>query len=243
MRTRTRWELAVMAAVLVAFAALLGFPFFTVGPPDTGSEGHLPVLIIWAVLSAPSVVAARVLCRAWWRGDTRDGPERLLGWAVGVLPEGRRDWGAAMIAELAEVRDPVARARFVAGCARAALFPPSAGRGPLLAGALTVGAAPTAGLAVGQALPVMQVFTVTFLVLVGALTALALSRPRHRPRRPASGPAITVVGPAGVVAAIALAAYVLAQDPPAHRPSAPTTPSSSPRSSSAVSGWSWPPGP
>ncbi|MGW6903561.1 hypothetical protein [Streptomyces sp. NPDC054940] len=217
MRTRARFELAVMAAVSVAFAALLGLAFVTVGPPDTDSEGYLPVLIIWAVLSAPSLVAARILCRAWWRRDTRDGPERLLGWAAGLLPQARRDWGAAMVAELAEVRGPVARVRFAAGCARAALFPPSAGRGPLLAGAMTVAAAPTAGLAVGHALPAMQVFTVTFLVLVGALTALALSRPRHRPLRPASGPVITVAGLAGVAAAITLAAYVLVQDQPAER--------------------------
>ncbi|MFC5213384.1 hypothetical protein [Streptomyces coerulescens] len=217
MRTRTRFELVVMAAVAAAVAALLGFGFLTVGPPDTDSEGYLPVLVVWAVLSAPSLVAARILCRSWWRReDTRDGPERLLGRAVGALPQSHRDWGAAMVAELAEVRGPMARARFAVGCARAALFPPSSGRGPLLAGAVTVAAAPTAGLAVGQALPALRVFTVMFLVLLGALAAFALSRPRAL-RPPASGPVVTVFGLAGVVTAIALAAYVLVQDPPAER--------------------------
>jgi hypothetical protein len=46
------------------------------------------------------------------------------------MPAGRRDWGAAMLAELAQLQNPSARWRFALGCAQAALFPP--GRGGLM---------------------------------------------------------------------------------------------------------------
>ncbi|WP_157437104.1 hypothetical protein [Actinoplanes subtropicus] len=50
----------------------------------------------------------------------RDGPARLLGAAVRVLPAGRRDWGRAMQAELAAIEDPADRRGFAWGCLRAA---------------------------------------------------------------------------------------------------------------------------
>jgi hypothetical protein len=53
-----------------------------------------------------------------------DWPARLLTSAVRCLPAERRDWGAAMLAELAHLQQPFARRRFALGCARVALFPP-----------------------------------------------------------------------------------------------------------------------
>jgi hypothetical protein len=55
------------------------------------------------------------------RSPRADGPARLLAAAVALLPETRREWGAAMTAELASLADRRARWRFAAGAARAAL--------------------------------------------------------------------------------------------------------------------------
>lgn len=54
-------------------------------------------------------------------------PERLLTAAVRRMPAERLEWGAAMLAELATLRQPFARWQFVLGCARVALFPPRRG--------------------------------------------------------------------------------------------------------------------
>lgn len=50
-------------------------------------------------------------------------PERLLAWAVRQMPTERREWGAAMLAELASVRHPATRWQFALSCLRVALFP------------------------------------------------------------------------------------------------------------------------
>lgn len=50
-----------------------------------------------------------------------DWPERLLRVAVRQMPAGRRDWGAAMLAELTCVEGGRERWHFAAGCARTAL--------------------------------------------------------------------------------------------------------------------------
>lgn len=57
-------------------------------------------------------------------------PERLLARAVRRMPAERREWGAAMLAELAILRDPVARWRFAISCARVALL--ASGQGGFL---------------------------------------------------------------------------------------------------------------
>lgn len=56
--------------------------------------------------------------------STTDGPELLLTGAVRLLPKERRDWGRAMLAELAQFQNPTARWWFALGCTRVALFPP-----------------------------------------------------------------------------------------------------------------------
>lgn len=56
-----------------------------------------------------------------------DGPGRLLAAAVRWMPEERRDWGGAMLAELAQLQHPSTRWWFALGCTRVALFPPRKG--------------------------------------------------------------------------------------------------------------------
>jgi hypothetical protein len=86
-------------------------------------------MAIWmAVFGTPAMLAAWLLWRTWWRRagarlSILDGPRWLLAAAAATLPADRRDWGAAMTAELAQVPDGPARWRFAVGCARAAVFP------------------------------------------------------------------------------------------------------------------------
>ena len=49
-----------------------------------------------------------------------DAAARVLRGVVRLLPSARRDWGAAMEAELAAIQGPAERRRFVLGCVRAA---------------------------------------------------------------------------------------------------------------------------
>ena len=58
---------------------------------------------------------------------TRDLPRELLTFVVRRMPADRRDWGAAMLAELAQLQNPSTRWRFALGCAQVALFPPQPG--------------------------------------------------------------------------------------------------------------------
>jgi hypothetical protein len=57
-----------------------------------------------------------------------DVPTLLLTRAVRRMPADRGDWGAAMLAELAQLQHPATRWRFALGCTRVALFPPRQGR-------------------------------------------------------------------------------------------------------------------
>jgi hypothetical protein len=81
-------------------------------------------MAIWiAVVGTPWMVAARLLWRAWWRRagaelSRMDGPAWLLAAAAATLPADRREWGAAMAAELTQVENRAARRR--AGLAGAA---------------------------------------------------------------------------------------------------------------------------
>jgi len=80
-------------------------------------------------------------------------------WAT--LPADRRDWGAAMAAELAQVRSRSSRWWFAAGCARGALFPPRNSRAPVLVvGVGTAVAVVTAGHG-SSCLAVTQVWVVS----------------------------------------------------------------------------------
>lgn len=57
-----------------------------------------------------------------------DVPRLLLAVAVRWMPGERREWGAAMLAELAQLQNLSTRWRFALGCACVALFPPRKGR-------------------------------------------------------------------------------------------------------------------
>jgi hypothetical protein len=90
-------------------------------------------------------------------------PERYLGAIVRLLPDGRRQWGQAMQAELATIDGTPERWRFVLGCTRAAVLPPArpgvvwqplamaAGAAAVIAGEIAL-----AGI-VGQTIPLLLV--------------------------------------------------------------------------------------
>jgi hypothetical protein len=54
-------------------------------------------------------------------------PKLLLTLAVRRMPADRGDWGAAMLAELAQLQHPATRWQFALGCTCVALFPPGQG--------------------------------------------------------------------------------------------------------------------
>lgn len=189
-----------------------------------------PFVWLWAV-------AAWLLWRAWWRQagvrlSALDGPGRLLAAAAATLPAGRRDWGAAMEAELAQVpvQERAARWRFAAGCARAAVFPPGGSR---VAVGVAVAATAAAALATGAVLPAGQVFVPTFVGVVGGLATLAVAR-SHRAGWAWPGAVVTGLGLAGVAACIAATGYYLAEFPAYHRADPPATLVSLPPVTAAV---------
>ena len=166
------------------------------------------------------MVAAGLL---WWTwraktapsSSTMDTPARLLAVATATLPESRGDWGAAMVAELAQVRASRARWRFAVGCSRTAIFPPRSNRGPVVGVVgLSAGAVILTGFAVGETFPPMRVFAMTFAGLVGAavVVAVARSRPLSRPR---SGSLVLAAGITGVASCIAATVYLIDQYPTA----------------------------
>jgi hypothetical protein len=53
-----------------------------------------------------------------------DTPKLLLTIAVRMMPAERREWGAAMLAEVEQLQNPFTRWRFAMGCARVALCSP-----------------------------------------------------------------------------------------------------------------------
>jgi len=186
------------------------------------AQVRLDMAIWMAVFGTPWMIAAWLLWRAWWRQagtelSARDGPGWLLAAAAATLPAGRRDWGAAMTTELAQVHGSAARWRFAAGCARAAVFPPRGSQAPVLvAGALAVTAIAATALATGAALPAGRVFSLTFVGLLGGVATLAVARSR-RVGRAGPGPAIAGLALAGVAACLAATIYYLAEYPAYHR--------------------------
>lgn len=101
---------------------------------------------ILSFVFAPLLVTLTVLFSLWQRRRVPDnlsagnGPERLLAAIVGQMPDERREWGTAMLAELGQIDCLLARWRFALGCIRVALFPPrrvglmqyaAAGQGPV----------------------------------------------------------------------------------------------------------------
>jgi len=86
----------------------------------------LPTFATLVIVLVPLALTVLLVLGSWWRRARNagaDGPACLLQLAVRCLAESRRDWGKAMLAELAHVSG-AGRWRFATGCALAALFPP-----------------------------------------------------------------------------------------------------------------------
>ena len=197
-------------------------------------------MAIWmAVFAIPAMLAAWLLWRAWWRRagarvSALDGPGLLLAAATATLPAARRDWGAAMVAELAQVEDRAARWRFAAGCARAAIFPPGSNRAAVgVTGALAVAATAVAALVTRVALPAGRVFAPVLVGLVGGLAMLMVARPR-RTSEAGPGPIVAGLALAGVAGCVAFTTYYLAAYPSYPRPRQPAVAVSLPPVTAAV---------
>ena len=223
-RTRRLGRLGGLVAVAVAaapFAYLWVQMMHNADDPLT-VRVRLDMAMGLAVLGTPAMLAAWLLWRAWWRQagaelSGMDGPARLLGAAAATLPNDRRDWGAAMAAELTQVQGRGARWRFAAGCVRTAVFPPRGSHAAVgVAGALVVAAMAATTLATGAALPAGRVFALTFVGLVGGLAMLTVARSR---RPGAAGPGLGIAGLAlaGVAACVGFTTYYLAEYPSTRR--------------------------
>jgi hypothetical protein len=92
------------------------------------NSGLLDPVIVGFVF-APLLGTLSLLFALAWRQMRNahsglDMPDRLLVVVVRTMPDARREWGTAMLAELGQIHDVAARWRFALGSARVALFPP-----------------------------------------------------------------------------------------------------------------------
>jgi hypothetical protein len=214
--TRRRLQVLTAGVMVGAWAViyLAIITFAPLGDPavEDGAKLNRETALLLAVPTAVYVVAALLVLHFWLvRAGARlvatDPPGRVLAAAVATLPAHRRDWGAAMCAELDEVRGRPARWRFALSCARAALRLPRFGGLPVLAlgAGLVVAATVAAGPVVGAAVPGLGVFAAGFVGLAGGL---ALTR---RVRFPVPAASVLVAG--GVAAAIVMTVVFLLREP------------------------------
>jgi hypothetical protein len=222
--TRRSAQVVATASVVAAWTALYLVLVVNSKPPSyptTAAQANRDLATLLAIPTFLWVAAALLIVHHWWAGpghrlSTMDSPGRLLAAAVAALPDERRDWGAGMTGELAEVRGRAARWRFALSAARTPLWLPPAGGWPLFA--LVAGAVAAAiaasGPAVGSAVPGLAIFTVGFVGFVGAWLVVAIARSR-RPRATLRMPALLVT--AGVATAIAMTVVFLLRDPAAAR--------------------------
>jgi len=211
-RTRRRYQLAAAVPVVAVFAALYVWLVSTRGHTES-PDSYLWLALPFAVLALLWLSASWLLVHHWWKRDglrlsTMDGPQRLLSSAVATLPEPRRRWGEAMLAELAQVRGRPARRRFALSCARAALSLPLPTRRPVLAiaaGVVVVAVWAATCFMVVVTAPKLFFFAVGFVALMGVMVLLVIAR-RRGVRWPAPAATILVTGSvaASVVALVAL---------------------------------------
>jgi hypothetical protein len=169
----------------------------------------MPLLAVLAI--AVAVGLERLL-----RGEgSTDAPARIVAAAASRLPVHRRDWGQAMVAELAQIHGRARRWQFTAGALRAvsALLPRRRNRMLLVAaGGLIVAAAATAIAAIS--VPSLSVFTAVLGFLLAAYASLIASRSQRQrlslPKLIASATAF-----AGVAASITAVARIAAAHPSA----------------------------
>jgi hypothetical protein len=126
-RVRRRYEAGAVALVLAVFGALYAW---AVVPRDPTPVDLAAIAVLVGLPAFLWLVASLLVIDQWWAGagaglSTMDAPGRLLAAAVTLLPESRRRWGEAMLAELAHVHGRSARRRFALSCGRAALTLPS----------------------------------------------------------------------------------------------------------------------
>jgi hypothetical protein len=94
-------------------------------------DPRIVAFVFTPVLVSAATVVTLLLRQASRDVDRgRDVPASLLAWAICAMPAARKEWGLAMVGELAAVPGGMARWRFALSCARAALFLPSGGPGP-----------------------------------------------------------------------------------------------------------------
>lgn len=219
-RPRPRWVVLCGLGLVLAAGLWLAGGMFAIGglSQDRSADYWFQFAVLSVVLATPWMAAVALLwrARAGATADPTDFPARLLAAAAATLPESRRDWGAAMTAELARLPDRSDRWRFALGCARVAVLPPRGNPGPVVATALVAaGVVGLTGLAVGHAFPPLRVLAVALSVLVGA--AVIAARARSRRLRPTSSGVVAVAGTAGVGACL-LATWHLIDQLPAAAP-------------------------
>jgi hypothetical protein len=144
-----------------------------------------------------------------------DVPARIVAAAAAWLPAQRRDWGRAMIVELAQVHGLAGRWRFAAGALRVALFLPS-GRGRRVLAVALAGLLASAAMTAAAAaeIPDLAVSAAVLGLLLGGYATFRASRPRP-PRRTAPGVMIDGLTLVTVVAAIVSVARIAAAHPAA----------------------------
>lgn len=132
-----------------------------------------PANLVVAVveLLVPPLLVGVVVQAATRRPGCPDLAARALAAAVAALPADRRDWGAALTAELAGITDRAARRRFALGAALAALrLSVVRGRTALAVAAAGLAAA-VAAAAAHVAMPDLTLFAALFAALVTAAAA------------------------------------------------------------------------
>jgi hypothetical protein len=170
----------------------------------------MPVVVILAVLVVIGIVVV-------WRGGTRgtDLPTRIVVSATNRLPASRRDWGQAMLAEVAQVPTRGARWRFALGVLWVALFPPTRNQARVAAvaiGGLVLAAGAT--IVAVEEMPSLAVFVgVLTVLLCGYLTVLSARSPR--PQWTVPGVLVGAVAVAGIGGTIATMVWTALAHPTA----------------------------
>ena len=143
----------------------------------------------------------------------RDLPRALVEAAAWALPDHRRAWGQAMLADLDHVEGLLARWRFAAGCVRVALVPPRPGG--YLGRVLALGLAAAVGVSLYAATPATHVFAVAFAWLLAGYGWLAANRlsPGGLRRLRATSAAVAGAALAGVAAVVGLTVYGVTRYP------------------------------
>jgi hypothetical protein len=121
------------------------------------------------------------------------------------LPAHRREWGPALVAELARIHRRVRRWRFAAGALRVLLLPPSPRGRPVLVALVGLAVAAAATVSAAYEVPTLSVFAATLgLLLCACATVAAAHWPSRRP-----GSAYLAVAAVALIAAVATVATVV----------------------------------